>query len=286
LITETKVQLSSLWINYQKAGPTDAPVILLLHGLGTRASFWQPVIPPLISQGFQVIAPDLPGFGFSDPFRALYTPAHVGRLIREFAEALDLVSVIVIGHSMGGTIAGGFAIADPARIKALVFVDAYGFSNNFMPLSPGILPNLAIPSLYYRLTWQLEKLIEPIIESNFHVPERISPEILNMALAENWLGNPTVRVKILFGLGVSIGSQFQRRAYVQHLRERFNQYRFPISVIWGQEDSFIPVRDAYQFEAEIPEIALQVIPDCGHVPPLEKTDEFNQLLMQFIESLP
>lgn len=285
MITEAKLQLSSLRVNYQKAGPQSALVVLLLHGLGARASFWLPVIPSLVDQGFQVYALDLPGFGSSESVAELYTPDVVGKLVREFVEALHLSPVIVVGHSMGGTLAGSFAIADPASIKALVFVDAFGFSNNLLPVSPAIFYNLTIPSLYYRLTWQSDKLIQPIIKSNFHDSDRLSPEILDMAIAENWVGRSSDRVKILYGLSVSMGFQAQRSQYVRNLRDRFHQYGFPILVIWGQEDAFIPVRDAYQIKSKIPEIALQIIPDCGHVPPLEKTDEFNQLLIQFIRTL-
>ena len=284
MITEANIQLSSKRINYQKAGLEYAPVILLLHGLGARASFWRPVIPSLVNQGFQVYALDLPGFGNSESVAELYTPTTVGKLIREFVDALNLSPVIVVGHSMGGTMAGSFAISDPASIKALVFVDAFGFSDNLFPVSPAIFYSLTIPSLYYRLTWQSDKLIQPIIKSNFHVSDRLNPEILDMAIAENWVGSSSDRAKILYGLGVSMGSQTQRSQYVHNLRDRFLHYGFPMLVIWGQEDAFIPVRDAYQIKSKIPEIELHIIPDCGHVPPLEKTDEFNQRLIQFLRA--
>ena len=228
---------------------------------------------------------DLPGFGNSESVAELYTPDTVGKMIRGFVEALNLSSVIVIGHSMGGTVAGSFAISCPARIKALVFVDAFGFSNKLIPVSPAIFYNLTIPSLFYRLTWQSDKLIQPIIKSNFHVSERLSPDLLELAIAENWVGNSSDRAKIIYGLGVSMGSQAQRSEFVHTLHDRFLQYGFPILVIWGQEDAFIPVRDAYQIKSKIPEIELNIIPDCGHVPPLEKTNEFNQSLIQFIKTL-
>ena len=285
MITESKIQLSSIRVNYQKAGLESAPAILLLHGLGARASFWMPVIPSLVNQGFQVYALDLPGFGSSESVAELYTPDTVGKLVGEFVEALNLSPVIVVGHSMGGTMTGSFAIANPACIKALVFVDAFGFSNNLIPVSPSIFYNLAIPSLYYRLTWQSDKLIQPIVKSNFHVSDRLSPEILDMAITENWVGSSSERAKILYGLGVSMGFQAQRSEYVHNLRDRFHQYGFPILVIWGQEDAFIPVRDAYHIKSKIPEIELKIIPDCGHVPPLEKTDEFNNSLIQFLSTL-
>jgi pimeloyl-ACP methyl ester carboxylesterase len=285
VITEDKCQLSSLGINYLKAGSDDCPAILLLHGLGTRASFWLPVIPPLVDEGFQVYALDLPGFGHSDLIGGLYTPITVGMLIKAFVETLGVAPVIVIGHSMGGTMAGGFAIADPASIKALVFVDAFGFGQNLIPVSPAIIYNLALPSLYYRLTRQAEKLIKPIVESNFHKPARLSPEILEMAIAENWIGNHSDRVKILSGLGVSMALRSQRREFVHNLRDQNLKYEFPIFVIWGQEDAFIPVSDAYQIHSEIPEADLYIIPDCGHVPPLEKTDEFRRGLIRFLRTL-
>jgi len=285
LIRETVLHLGSLSINYQSTGPDHAPAVLLLHGLGTRASFWLPVIPSLVDAGYQVYAPDLPGFGHSDPLDDVYSSANVGKLIVKFVEALNLASVIVVGHSMGGTIAAGFAIANPTRIRALVLADAFGFSDRLIPVSPTVLYTLALPSLYYRLTRQSQKLIKPIIESNFHVPERLSPEILEMAITENWVGDSAERMKIVFGLGKSLGLRAQRREFMESLRDRYQQNGFPVLVIWGQEDTFIPVDGADQIQSRIPEIGLRIIPDCGHVPPLEKTDEFNRALIQFINTL-
>jgi len=285
LIHEAQLQLSSLSINYQMAGPDHAPAVLLLHGLGTQASFWLPVIPLLVEAGFQVFAVDLPGFGYSDPIDELYTPVNVGKLVGAFVETLDLTSVIVVGHSMGGTVAAGFAIADPVKIRALVCVDAFGFSDRLIPVSPAILYTLALPSLYYRLTRQPQKLIKPIIENNFHVPERLSPQILEMAIAENWVGDSAERIKIVYGLGKSLGLRSQRQEFADSLRDQYLQYMFPMLVIWGQEDTFIPVDGAYQIKSRIPNIGLHIIPDCGHAPPLEKTDEFNQVLIQFVSAL-
>jgi len=239
-------------------------------------------MPSLVAQGFGVYALDLPGFGDSDPVDRLFTPATVGKLIKDFVENLNLSPVVVIGHSMGGTVAGGFAIVDPTHIKALVFVDAFGFSNTLIPFSPAIFHHLAIPSFYYRLTRQPDQLIQPIIESNFHVSNRLSPEILDMAIAENWFGSSFDRAKILCGLGLSMGFQIQRTQFVDNLRNRFLQFKFPIFVIWGQDDAFLPVRDAYQIKSKIPQIELSIILDCGHVPPLEKTDEFTHVLIQFL----
>jgi pimeloyl-ACP methyl ester carboxylesterase len=285
LISETKIQLSSTWINYQKAGSQSDPAILLLHGLGTRASFWRPVIPSLVEQGFQVYALDLPGFGKSASVDQLFTPDPVGKLIGDFVKNLNLSPVIVIGHSMGGTVAGSLAIIDPTCIRGLVLVDPYGFSNTLIPVSPAIIFNLAIPSLIYRLTGQTDKLIQAIIESNFHVSNRLSPELLDMTIAENWLGSSFGRAKILFGLGLSTGFRAQRNQILDNLRNQFLQYRFPILVIWGQEDAFLPVHHAYQIKSKIPEIELRIIPDCGHVPSLEQTEQFTRTLIDFIKAI-
>ena len=105
-----------------------------------------------------------------------------------------------------------------------------------------------------------------------------------MAIAENWLGSSFDRAKILCGLGLSLGFRNQRNQFLDDLRNRFLQYRFPISVIWGQEDTFLPVHHAYQIKAKIPEIELKIIPDCGHVPPLEQTGQFIRMLIDFIKA--
>jgi pimeloyl-ACP methyl ester carboxylesterase len=281
LITEAKCRISSKWINFQRAGKENDPTILLLHGLGTRASFWLPVMPALVGEGYQVLALDLPGFGNSDPLEELFRPYHVAKRIMGFTQALDLEQVIVVGHSMGGTIACGCAVVDPTRIKALVLVDAFGINDSWMPISLGNLFGLILPSIYYRFTWQFDRLIQSILENNFHVPERLSPAILDRAIAENWTGH-THGLKAVFGLGVSIGFKTQRREFIIRLRERFLQHRFPILVIWGEQDRLIPVRSVLRFKSEMPEIDMNIISDCGHMPSLEKTEEFNQSIFQFI----
>lgn len=285
MITESKIQLTSQTINYFKAGAETNSNILLLHGLGTRASFWLPIIPFLVDAGYQVYAPDLPGFGYSDSAVELFSPTYMGSIVNEFVETLNLSSVIIVGHSMGGAMAGSFAISHPQIIKALILVDAYGLCANTIPLSPSVLYKLSLPSLYYRLTRQSEKLIQPIIESNFHDPERLSPEILEMAIRENWLDRSSGRTQAVLGLAAHLGSPPQRKKFRQQLRDQSRQFRFPILLIWGQEDNFIPVDGAHQLKKEIPEIELHIISNCGHVPPLERTEEFNHQVMQFITSL-
>jgi pimeloyl-ACP methyl ester carboxylesterase len=284
VITEAKRRISSRTVNYQKAGSQNAPAILLLHGLGTRASFWQPVMPRLVEAGYQVYALDLPGFGYTDLPNRLYTPENIAELLNLFTRALGLEKVIVIGHSMGGAIAAGFASIDPTSIKALVLVDAFGLSDDWIPVSPTILLDLALPSIYYRFTRQSERLIQSILEANFHVPERLNPAVLDMAIAEDWTGHGK-SIEVVYGLGVSLALRHQRRKLIQGLRSNFLQYGFPFLVIWGQHDRLIPISSAHHIKSEIPEIELRIIPDCGHVPPLEVTDEFNQLLVEFIKTL-
>ncbi len=282
MITETKIQLAAQRTNYLKAGLDQAPVIVLLHGLGTRASFWLPVIPALVDFGFQVYAPDLPGFGYSDSATEIYTPLYMANFITEFIAVANLGSVIVVGHSMGGAMAASFAIDHPEKIEALVLVDAFGLSANAIPISTAILYKLSLPSLYYRLSRQSKNLVRPIIECNFHRPSRLSDKILEMAIHQNWLDGSPGRTQAVLGLAASLGFQPQRRKFRQDLYDSSRQFQFPIFVIWGQEDELIPVSSAHQIKSEMPEIELQIISDCGHVPSLEKTMEFNRILLQFL----
>jgi pimeloyl-ACP methyl ester carboxylesterase len=107
------------------AGPADAAPALLIHGLGDEADTWRHVLPALSTQDrarYRALAPDLPGFGRSDPVRQGYSiPAYVQVLV-ELLDTLEMERVTLVGHSLGGIIAQSMALAVPERVERLVLI--------------------------------------------------------------------------------------------------------------------------------------------------------------------
>src|SRR6266446_1030233 len=112
-------------IHYQEAGDEKAPPIILIHGFISSNSIWSGVLLLLARVGFRVIAPDLPGYGYSDkPTDAPYTIAAQARSVIGLMDRLGIDKAIIVGASYGGAIAATMALDHPERVEKLILVGA------------------------------------------------------------------------------------------------------------------------------------------------------------------
>jgi len=125
---------------YREAGSKTAPAILLLHGFPTSSHMFRNLIPTLADR-YYVVAPDLPGFGFSDApdrkqFR--YTFEHLAKVIAGFTEAIGLERFAIYVFDYGAPVGLRLALAHPERITAIISQNgnAYeeGLSNGWSPI--------------------------------------------------------------------------------------------------------------------------------------------------------
>jgi len=120
------IQIDGLSIFYREAGPKDAPVILLLHGLPSSSRMFEPLFARL-SDRFRMFAPDYPGFGHSDwpdPKKFAYTFDHYAEIMNHFTEALGLSRYTLYMQDYGGPVGFRMALVHPDRIVALIVQDA------------------------------------------------------------------------------------------------------------------------------------------------------------------
>lgn len=113
--------VGGLRISYLDAGPNGAPVLVLLHALGDQANNWEPVLSQFADQ-YRVLAPDLRGHGESD-WPGSYAFETYADDVVGFLDAVELDSVTLVGHSMGGVIAYLIAMRQPDRVQRLVVED-------------------------------------------------------------------------------------------------------------------------------------------------------------------
>ena len=118
-----KVQLSQVRMHYVEAGPSDAPVLMLLHGWPQTSLAWSQVMPRL-ARRYRVIAPDLRGLGDTTRPTTGYDAETLGRDIIELADAIDAETFGVVGHDNGALVAYAVAALARDRVKALVLLDA------------------------------------------------------------------------------------------------------------------------------------------------------------------
>jgi len=116
-------EIKGLRIHFKCLG--EGPPVILLHGGANDWREWRENLAPL-AQGFRVYAPDLPGFGLSDPPQVPVSPHWFSSFLKDFMEAVGIQETHIIGHSLGGTLALALALDFPEKVKRLVLVDSAG----------------------------------------------------------------------------------------------------------------------------------------------------------------
>jgi len=135
------VRTPVLEIGYLDSGPSDGPVVILLHGWPSDVHDYDEVAPPLAEAGFRVLVPWLRGFGptrFLDPaIPRSGQQAALGADVRDFMDALSIRSAILVGYDWGGRAACVVAALWPERVAALVSITGYGIQNIAAASNPG-----------------------------------------------------------------------------------------------------------------------------------------------------
>jgi pimeloyl-ACP methyl ester carboxylesterase len=256
-------------LHYLEAG--DGPPLLLLHGgiIDAAACSWGEVIEPLASD-FRVVALDLLGYGRSDAPDARYaTTDHVDVVADAVAE-LDLAPLSVVGLSLGGGVALGYALAYPDRVRRLVLVDSYGLGRE--------LPNgrlswlLAKVSVLNRLSVALlcrsRGFTTASLGNVAHDPDALSPAAIDCV--HELACQPDAGKAFRRWRSHEVTRDGYRTVYVDDLPE----LSVPTLLLHGREDEVFPVAWAERAAERIPDAELVVLDECAHWPPREYPDRF------------
>jgi len=244
-------------VHYWRGG-RGAPVVFV-HGFGTEAAVnWYQQMIACVSS-FDVIAPDLPGFGGSDRIATTNCIALQVRSLAALLERLRLDRVVLVGHSMGGWISLAFAAAYPERVNRLVVVDAAGLRfDPDMSLERALLP-------------QTIDDVRLLIRANFQRAVRL-PTFVLRDLLRTARRDVEPRTELL-----------QRLVYGdEHLDDRLHAITAPTLVVWGRGDTLTPPALGERIAAAIPEARLVIFDDCAHSPNVEQYERFNRLLLEFL----
>lgn len=262
-----------------------APPLLLLHGLGGSSAMWFKTAPDLARAGFEVYAPDFPGFGSSEVPPEKVSVLDLPRYLTAFMDAVGLDRVSVIGNSMGGYAAWLLASEYPNRVAKLVLVDSAGLPlpdplpNTLKRLRPWYLdlPGAEAIGRSIEKVLQLPEadkltrdIVRPYIEQIFADPAHIPEDVFDM-LHESFKES-----RIVF-LG-----RLEFPTPAPDYARRLSSITAPTLVMWGEEDALLPVTDGSQFALLIPCAELRVYPKLGHVPMLEDPEAFLTDLRRFL----
>jgi pimeloyl-ACP methyl ester carboxylesterase len=275
-VEEQNVECDGLTIRYLTAG--EGPPLVLLHGAGDNSLDWRWVVPTLAAN-HRVYAPDLPGSPDSARPAADYSPAFFERFVVSFVDTLSIGRATFVGNSLGGLIALRLALSKPARVRALVLVDAAGLGRAVNPafmsvnvplLSEAAMPFWRTPVGAYQRAWGRTALL--FAHPPRSVPREWLAEQCRLALSPGYL---EAHMTVLRALVSPLG---QREVLVDHLP----LLEIPTLVVWGERDRVFPESQAKRAVARLHDGLLAVIPDCGHMPHVECPDRFLAALSGFI----
>ncbi len=253
--------------------------MLLVHGVGAFAENWGPVLTGLAAAGFRAIAPDLPGHGKSERARGVryFDPKHpyYVRFLGDVLDARGVRRADVVGHSLGGGIAGVMALAAPDRVRRLVLVAPGGLGNDLARTLR--LSALPLASLFARFVSDDD--VRAYTRSCFHDPRR----------CPRWLEDLAIRYARA-GAGAEFARVMGQIATVRGLRDdlvtawlgRLDELRGPTLVVWGREDTVLPLVAAEPVLRRMEGARVVVIPDAGHLVMLEQQEEFMRVLLAFL----
>jgi pimeloyl-ACP methyl ester carboxylesterase len=278
--TETLwVDVNGLRIHCVAAG--DGPPVLLLHGGGLDSGqfTYRYTIGPL-SEGHRAFAPDWPGYGQSDKPDVEYTVPFYVDFLGTLVDALGLERISLVGLSMGGAAALGFALRAPERVEKLVLVDSYGLGGDVPWGRVGYL--MVHAPLLSQLTYALLRRSHAMVRWSLYglvhdrkvVTERMVEEVAQL------LGDPRA--------GYAWAS-FQRGevrwgGLHTDFSNRLGGLSVPTLLVHGAHDDAVPLAWARRAKERIPQSHLEVFPDCGHMPPRERPEEFARVVDRFLAS--
>ena len=266
-------------VAYQDVG--DGEPVLLIHGMagssGTRRA-----ITPLLSRNYRVITPDLPGHGASAKPRGDYSLGAFAAWLRDLLDELQIDKVTVIGQSLGGGVAMQFTYQHPDHCKRLVLISSGG-------LGPDV-------------NWILRLASAPGAESVLPV---IAPQWVLGAgnKIRSWLGSLGVhspRIDEMWDAYSSLSDREAREAFLRTLRSVVDHRgqavsalnrlyltsALPTQLIWGADDTIIPVAHAHAAHDAIPGSRLDVLDGIGHFPHAEAPAQVAAIIDNFIATTP
>ena len=280
LTTIRRIQADGVTVFYREAGPADAPVVLLLHGFPTSSFQYRELIPRLADQ-YRVIAPDLPGFGFTEVPAARnykYTFDALANTILAFTDALHLKRYALYIFDYGAPTGLRLAMAHPERITAIV-------SQNGNAYEEGLGDAWAPIQRYWREpTSQNREILRgalspEAIRSQYTDgvpnPDKIAPEgyALDAALIQR-PGNMNIQLDLFldYANNVKLYPAFQ---------EYFRKSKPPLLAIWGKHDAFFIPAGAQAFQRDNRNATVQLL-DTGHFALETHVEEIAHAMREFL----
>ena len=274
------LKVDGLSLSYRKAGPKDAPTILLLRGLPSSSRMFEPLFARLFDR-YHLVAPDYPGFGHSDwpdPKKFAYTFDRDAEVMNQFTDALGLSRYTLYMQDYGGPVGFRMALAHPDRIEALIVQDAVAHNE-------GLGANWATR----RAFWADRAVNESALRSNLlslattrtrHVGndpnlERYNPDLWTDEFAFlSQSGQADIQSDLFYDYRTNVAAYPNWQRWMREKQPR-------LLVIWGKYELSFDASEPEAYRRDVPNAEVHIV-DGGHFALDTAADEVADLVHGFM----
>lgn len=255
-------------LHYIDMGSGD-PVVMV-HGFADSSYGWHANAAALRDAGHRLIMVDQPGLGRSGipPESYVYSVENQAKAVISLTEKLGLKQFCIVGHSMGGGIALYIALNYPDRIRKAVVIDPVCYKAPDIQILS--LPGMEYLTSKYGGRWSVRMGLEDAYYDSGKV---------NDAMIDEY-ARPITKPGYWKAL-ISLEKQYFSPAFTE-MAESYRYVSKPVLIVWGKNDTWLPVAQGERLSKEINDSRLAVIDRCGHNPHQECSDEVNPLLVKFL----
>lgn len=266
-----RCQLNALDIEtaYYESGVGSRPHLILLHGMSTSGDSFREIMHELSGQ-YHLIAPDMPGFGYTASTEP-YTIPHLVEWLASFLDELNLPEVHILGHSFGGLAATAFTLAYPHHVNRLVLMAP-------AVLVMGKYPEWVRRWSQYKTALNAVKLGNRMVKSKLWLERQVRIQFYDAARHpdsvferrkqdyQNARSTPDVLVA----------------AASQHFTDRLHEIQSHTCIIWGRQDPILRSSGATHLLNALPHAEAHLLDECGHVPQIEQLEQVTNIVRNFL----
>jgi pimeloyl-ACP methyl ester carboxylesterase len=263
-------------LHYLEAG-RGAPVVLL-HGLGGDGSRWGPNIEPL-ARDFHVFALDQIGFGQSDKPLANYHSGMLAEFLVDFLKAANVGRASLVGNSMGAGVALYTAVHFPQAVDRIVLADGGGYRDaGVAGRSGGAGRAGGTASDEAARRRRLQNSV-----TRDETREFFKILFHNKSLVTDKMVDDQLAMRLRSAFTITKMQEAGEKGLGALTEAEVRGVKAPTLIVWGKYDELANPAGADRLERTIPGSKKVIVDDCGHMPQLEKSDEFNRLVRDFLK---
>lgn len=255
-IMERSTEINGVRVVYEESGNPDGKPIILLHGWGCNHTTVSSIAKCLEPE-LKIFSLDLPGHGKSDEPQEVWGTDDFARMVVEFIRQHNLHDPVLIGHSFGGRTS--LAVSSILPISKMILVD-----------SAGLKPKRSLKYYYKVYSYKTLKKLARVLLGEEKAKSFIEKQVQKRGSADYNASSPKMRA-------------IMSKCVNEDLRKRFPSIKASTLLVWGENDTATPLKDAKVMEKMMPDAGLVTFPNAGHYSFLDNPFGFKAVVREFLK---